>query len=211
MKNDLEEFTAVANVLFPDQVKVFEIENIDSIKVDTALLFQHFTTPLTEVEQQELANQIARFLINEKKGTVYTYFWANGKTRPTEEKWFYSAAKLKLNAEEGIHQIVVFTYDLELMGSSKEKLFSVLKNLDFLKKNYAKASLLTKREIEIISLLAEGKTSIEVGKMLYISDHTVNTHRKNIIKKLNIKTFVDLIKFAAIFDKPTNKIKLYEN
>lgn len=211
MKNGVEEITAMANTLFPDQVKVFEIKDLDSAKLGKGMLFQHFSEPLSEEEQQELANQIAGFLIKKAEETVYTFFWANGKTMKSEEKWFFSAARLKYIPKEALHQIVVFTYDLKLMGNCKEKLFSVLKNLDFLKKNYAIASLLTCREIEIIGLLAEGKTSTEVGKILFISDHTVNTHRKNIIKKLNIKNVVDLIKFASIFNQTTNETKVYEN
>ncbi len=44
---------------------------------------------------------------------------------------------------------------------------------------------LTDREIEIIRLLREGKTSKEIGEILFISIHTVDTHRRNILQKTN--------------------------
>tara|TARA_B110000977_G_scaffold192559_1_gene266256 strand:- start:1188 stop:1814 length:627 start_codon:yes stop_codon:yes gene_type:complete len=56
---------------------------------------------------------------------------------------------------------------------------------------------LTNREKEIISCLADDMTSAEIGEKLFISPNTVNTHRKNLIKKLNVKSVAGVIKFAA--------------
>ncbi len=56
--------------------------------------------------------------------------------------------------------------------------------------------LLTTREREIIKLIAEGKSSTEVADMLFISSRTVQHHRANIMKKLNIKKTADLVKYA---------------
>lgn len=42
---------------------------------------------------------------------------------------------------------------------------------------------LSKREIDIINLLAQNQNSKQIAKKLLISHHTVNTHRKNILKK----------------------------
>ncbi len=55
---------------------------------------------------------------------------------------------------------------------------------------------LTKREIEILKLIAEGYSNTEIGGMLYISPRTVDTHRTNIMKKLNVKNIAGLIKYA---------------
>jgi DNA-binding NarL/FixJ family response regulator len=55
---------------------------------------------------------------------------------------------------------------------------------------------LSEREIEIIKLLAEGLTSKEIADRLFISSRTVETHKNNIIKKLNLKNLVELLKYA---------------
>ncbi len=55
---------------------------------------------------------------------------------------------------------------------------------------------LSEREIEVIELIAEGHTSKEISERLFISEHTVKTHRKNIFRKLNIKEVAELIQFA---------------
>jgi len=55
---------------------------------------------------------------------------------------------------------------------------------------------LTKREKQIIRETAQGRSSVEIASNLYISPHTVNTHRRNIYKKLNISNIRELITFA---------------
>jgi DNA-binding NarL/FixJ family response regulator len=55
---------------------------------------------------------------------------------------------------------------------------------------------LTTREIVILKLMAEGKSSREIADGLFISVPTVNRHRFNIKHKLALKSNVDLIKYA---------------
>ncbi|WP_077407556.1 LuxR C-terminal-related transcriptional regulator [Microbulbifer agarilyticus] len=57
----------------------------------------------------------------------------------------------------------------------------------------ATPSLFTRREMEIVQLLAEGKTSAVISELLGISAHTVKNHRKNILKKSDCKTTGQLI------------------
>lgn len=59
-----------------------------------------------------------------------------------------------------------------------------------------RAFFLTTREKEIISLTALGKSSTEIGDAIHISPHTVNTHRRNIYKKLGISNMKELVTFA---------------
>lgn len=57
--------------------------------------------------------------------------------------------------------------------------------------------LLTTREREILQLLAEGKTNKEVAGMLNLSLHTVETHRGNILQKLNLHSSAELVLYAV--------------
>ena len=56
---------------------------------------------------------------------------------------------------------------------------------------------LSEREIEIVKLVSTGYSSVEIAKTLIISLHTVNSHRKNILKKLGLKSPTELIIYAA--------------
>lgn len=55
---------------------------------------------------------------------------------------------------------------------------------------------LSQREREILQQLAEGKTSKEIGLALTISTRTVETHRRNIMQKLNVHNLADLTRYA---------------
>lgn len=57
-------------------------------------------------------------------------------------------------------------------------------------------SQLTERETEILKLIAEGFSNKEIGERLFISHRTVDTHRTNLMKKLNVGNIAGLIKFA---------------
>ncbi|MBI5401790.1 MAG: response regulator transcription factor [Ignavibacteriae bacterium] len=59
--------------------------------------------------------------------------------------------------------------------------------------NYNK---LTKREMEVFQLIAEGLTSKEISQKLFLSISTVNSHRMNIMKKLDIHDIASLVKYA---------------
>lgn len=56
---------------------------------------------------------------------------------------------------------------------------------------------LTKREIEIIGYIADGLTNNEIAAKLFLSNVTVETHRKNILAKLQLKNTASLVKYAA--------------
>lgn len=55
---------------------------------------------------------------------------------------------------------------------------------------------LTEREIEIVRLIAEGLSSKQIGEKLFISPRTVDTHRTNVMNKLDIHNVAGLIRFA---------------
>ena len=53
------------------------------------------------------------------------------------------------------------------------------------------------REREVLQLLAEGKTSKQIAKHMQISTNTVEAHRRNIMKKLNLHSIAELTKYAV--------------
>jgi DNA-binding NarL/FixJ family response regulator len=58
---------------------------------------------------------------------------------------------------------------------------------------------LTDRQLEVFRLIAEGLTSAQIATSLYISVHTVETHRENIKRKLNIRTAGELTRLAVLW------------
>jgi DNA-binding NarL/FixJ family response regulator len=58
-------------------------------------------------------------------------------------------------------------------------------------------SSITGRELEILNLISQEKSGKDIGEMLSISVNTVETHRKNLMKKLNVKSSIGLVIFAT--------------
>jgi DNA-binding NarL/FixJ family response regulator len=56
---------------------------------------------------------------------------------------------------------------------------------------------ITERELEIITLIAEGYTNVEIAEKLFLSPHTVNTHRKNILQKLGVNNTAAIVMYAV--------------
>lgn len=54
----------------------------------------------------------------------------------------------------------------------------------------------SKRELEVLKLISEGKSNREVADTLFISVRTVDAHRNHIMKKINAKSTADLVKYA---------------
>ncbi len=54
----------------------------------------------------------------------------------------------------------------------------------------------TRREIEIVKMIAEGLNSKEISFQLFISEHTVHTHRRNIVKKLGVRNVAHLVHYS---------------
>jgi DNA-binding CsgD family transcriptional regulator len=86
------------------------------------------------------------------------------------------------------------------IGELATKLERVLGEQQFIRKNLKAFYSLTKRELQILTLLAKGNNNPAISEQLFISRHTVEKHRKNMNKKLGIKNFADLFAFAQAFD-----------
>ncbi|WP_396144113.1 response regulator [Flavobacterium sp.] len=110
---------------------------------------------------------------------------------------------------EAIHQMKDAGASGYIMKNSSlkkvlEAIRIVAKNGDYFDDSITTTDLTSKEEIvlstrekEILRLIGEGKTSQEIADILFIGKSTVDTHRKNILKKMNIQGKTDLIRFAV--------------
>jgi len=68
---------------------------------------------------------------------------------------------------------------------------------EYQKYSKTKLPLLTPREKEVLELIAEGYTNPQIAEKIFLSPFTVDSHRKNLLAKLNVKNTAMLIKFAV--------------
>ncbi|MEZ4721460.1 MAG: response regulator transcription factor [Flavobacteriales bacterium] len=78
---------------------------------------------------------------------------------------------------------------LTLAGKSAGSASSILPGIGL-------SSELTEREVEVLRLIAQGMSNKEIGETLFISHRTVDTHRTNLMKKLNVHNIAGLIRHA---------------
>ncbi len=57
--------------------------------------------------------------------------------------------------------------------------------------------ILSERELGIVVLIAEGLTNSQIAEQLFLSTHTINTHRKNIMAKLGVKNTAGIVMYAV--------------
>ena len=74
-----------------------------------------------------------------------------------------------------------------------QKLFDILLNVE---SNGKEENVLSSREKEILKLIAEEYTNPEIAEKLFLSVRTIDTHRQNLIQKLNVKNTAGLVKYA---------------
>ena len=68
---------------------------------------------------------------------------------------------------------------------------------EYQKSSGAALPVLTPREKEILGLIAEGYTNPQIAEKIFLSPFTVDSHRKNLLAKLNVKNTAMLIRFAV--------------
>jgi len=99
----------------------------------------------------------------------------------------------------------VFQYFKELLPDLHDKLFPD-QQADAPNNDPAKSggrnrqkTLITRRELEVLRLIAEGLSAKEIAQRLYISETTVITHKKNLKEKFNVRNTAELVRKTSLF------------
>lgn len=88
----------------------------------------------------------------------------------------------------------------DIMQFNYQLISRVLKRDQFRHQHSERYRQLTEREVEILQLLAGGLNNPNIAEALSISRNTVETHRKNLKRKLEIRSYNKLVKYALAFD-----------
>ncbi|WP_185958368.1 LuxR C-terminal-related transcriptional regulator [Fodinibius sediminis] len=154
----------------------------------------------TYVNQHEI-DPISRISIN------YSY-----RMKTARQKWIRIEQQASPVQSNGKDEILLTQSFYQLVGEAEEErgnpitlsifisdsdgLYHLEHSKTYATENNKTSNSITPREMEILTLLAEGKTSSQIGKILYISESTVITHRKNMLEKFGLKNTSELIAYA---------------
>jgi DNA-binding CsgD family transcriptional regulator len=132
---------------------------------------------------------------------MVSFFQQVRTSKAGEWEWYLTSMKVLLNDEDGMPLLTIsFAIPIDPKDHVTNKVNRLLEENNFLRSHLSKFSSLGKREKEILKLVANGRSNFEISEELFISERTVETHRKNIKRKLKIKTVYDLQQYARAFD-----------
>jgi DNA-binding CsgD family transcriptional regulator len=155
----------------------------------------------SEDEAKAIHAQIENFFNLQDDTQILTQFQRLCPKHKKSYEWMYVASKLIMeHPDEPANKRLLVAFPVKLMGNLNHKFSRVLDENIFIKKNFNRFAALTKREKQVLSLIAQGKESTEIADILFISRHTVDQHRKNISRKVEHGNFAELIRFAMAFD-----------
>lgn len=115
--------------------------------------------------------------------------------------WHIGSTRIFFHDDHGRpSHIVTIAIPVKQLKHIPKKAERLLAEEEFFHSNLDKFSTLTSREIEILKLVAQGKSSPDISEESSISVQTVNTHRKNVKQKLAIKNAYEFMLYAHSFD-----------
>jgi len=130
-----------------------------------------------------------------------SFFQQVRRSQQHEWAWFLTASRVLCRDAHGAPLLVLnIALPVDAQHHIAAKAERLLQENNFLRNNHALFNTLTKREKEILRLLALGHSSAKIAQELFVSEETANTHRRNIKKKLRIETHYDITRFAQAFD-----------
>lgn len=166
-----------------------------------AMGFEYHQRYFNPEESKEYAPKIIELLERNNDNEIISAFQ---QVRPAPDQpysWYITGQKIILKDEHGAPLLfMAAAIPVDSLHELAQKAQRILDENKFLKFNYHLFEKLTKREIEILKLIAKGISNETISQKLFISEETVATHRKNIKRKLNCKTSIDCSRFAAAFD-----------
>ncbi|TKC05239.1 response regulator transcription factor [Pedobacter frigoris] len=152
-------------------------------------------------DAKDYVPKILELLQRNNDDEILTFFQQVRRDNNTDWTWHMSSVKILLRDEEELPLLAIsMSFPIDAMHHMTTKASRLLEENNFLRKNFHIYSKLSSREREILRLMALGKSSGETAEELFISQNTVETHRKNIRQKLNTNSYYEVCQYARAFD-----------
>ncbi|WP_190277228.1 response regulator transcription factor [Taibaiella lutea] len=170
---------------------------LDEIKMSGPVYYNYFN----KEDLDDYLPKVKALFDGNKLNESVSYFQQVRRDETMPWSWHFSTSKILMQSPDG-NPLLSITISLPVDAEQhvNSKLERLLEEYIFFRKNRKLFLNLTVREKEILRLLALSKSAKEIARELVISSHTVETHRKNLRKKLNITSNYQLNKFALAFD-----------
>lgn len=181
--NSIEDFEVVATANNGEEVlKVLKVLSVDIILMDIDMPIMNGLNATTLIKENYNSIKVVILSVHSEQGMIKSLIDLG-----VDGYLLKNSSRDEL--ETAIRQVC-----------SGKEYFSSGVTQSLLKKNnerFKNTSVdITRREVEILKLIASGLTNKEIGEKLFISHRTVDTHRTNLMRKIDVKNIAGLISFA---------------
>jgi len=167
------------------------------------LSFHEYFSSFFDFEAEKERIKEAAVRIPAMDNDSYFTFFQHVKTIHATDRFdcFVSSTKIFYRDEKGEPKYTLTIAFPMIKGESDSvKVNRLLLEKKNVRDKWQVFSTLTNREKQILQFMARNATSQEIAEKLFISENTVQTHRRNVKRKIGAKTDFDVISFAQSFD-----------
>ncbi|RZL07913.1 MAG: LuxR family transcriptional regulator [Hymenobacter sp.] len=158
-------------------------------------------TYFNAVESDEYMARVFQLMYENDVPDVHTFYQQVRTTERPGWSWYLTAMRrLLTNAQGNPLLLMGLAVPLHPDNHFAAKVQRLIDENGFLRQHSAAFSRLTAREREVLARLSRSQSSLEIAEALFISDQTVNTHKRNIRHKLGATTAFELGQYARAFD-----------
>lgn len=151
-------------------------------------------------ESKEYVPKILGLLERNNSDEMVSYFQQVKLANTTEYAMWLSCTKIYKRDNEGKPILIITTtIPVDPEHNFSSKVTRLIEENNFIRKNREIYSSLTKREKEILVLMANDTSGTDIAAKLFLSEDTVKTHRRNIKKKISANNYFDVVRFAQSF------------
>lgn len=165
-----------------------------------AMGMEYYSRYFNEEDAADYIPKIAAMVEKNDPDELVSFFQQVRRAPGEDWAWYFSATKILLQHEGAPLLTITTAMPVDPLQHVTPKVNRLLDENTFSRNHQQLFESLTEREKEVLTLLARSHSAAEIADMLVISVHTVETHRKNLRKKLGITTGYELNRFASAFN-----------
>jgi len=214
LKKQIEQIASVEQ-LIPGVVIIHEIQggviwmskmgltqlDISLEELQNSSVQDYYSRYFNESDAKDYVPKILGLLERNNDEEIITYFQQVRYREHLDWTWHMSSTRIFFRDEQNKPlYTITMSFPIDAMHHMVNKAGKLLDENNFLRQNHHRYCRLSKREREVLKHMALGKSSSETANELFISLGTVDTHRKNIRKKLETKSYFELSQYARSFD-----------
>jgi len=172
------------------------LEELSSLSSD-----EYYSRFYNSQDSKDYVAKILSLINANNDNYLYSCFQQTRRSAAHDWKWHIASARIFLRDDDGKPLLVIaIAFPVDGKHHMANKATRLLEEHTFLRKNLSKFISLSKREREVLKMMALGKSSVDTATELFISKLTVETHRKNIKNKLESNSYFELCQYARAYD-----------